>query len=170
MSESYIGELRLVGFNFAPVDWAPCTGMVLGISQYNARYNLIGTTYGGDGQTNFQLPNLQGRIPIHQGSSGASTYVLGQPGGLEKVTLTIGQYPNHTHNLVASGNTANGSSAGNSVLAQGPTAYTTASPPVTAMNPIMVGASGNNQAHDNMQPYLVLNWIISLYGTFPSPS
>jgi microcystin-dependent protein len=170
MSDSYVGEVRLVGFNFAPVGWSYCNGARVGISQNSTLYNLIGTTYGGDGQTYFNLPDLQGRIPIHQGLNGVSNYALGQPGGVEKVLLSLGQYPNPTHNLVASGNTANGSSAGNSVLAQGPTAYTNASPPATAMNPIMVGASGNNQAHGNLQPYLVLNWIISLYGTFPSPS
>jgi len=170
MSDSYVGEVRLVGFNFAPVGWGSCNGATLPISEYNVLYNVIGTTYGGNGQTVFNLPNLQGRIPIHQGSNGASTYVLGQQGGLEKVTLTIGQYPNHTHNLVASGNPANGSTAGNSVLAQGPTAYTTASPPATPMNPIMVGASGNSLPHDNLQPYLVLNWVISLFGIFPAQS
>ena len=170
MSDSYVGEVRLVGFNYAPLDWAFCNGALLPISQYNILFNLIGTTYGGDGQTNFQLPNLQGRIPIHQGSNGVTTYTIGQVGGAEKVTIAQAQYPTHTHNLMASANPANSSTAGNSTVAQGPTAYTTQSPPTTPMNALMVGSSGGSQPHDNMQPYQVLNWVISLQGIYPPQS
>jgi microcystin-dependent protein len=170
MSDSYVGEVRLVGFNYPPYGWAVCNGALLAISEYNVLFNLIGTTYGGDGQTNFQLPNLQGRIPIHQGSNGVTTYSIGQLGGTEKVTLAQAQYPTHTHFLMASANPATGNNAGNSTVAQGPTAYTTASPPATAMNPMMVGASGSSQPHDNLQPYQVLNWVISLFGIYPPQS
>ena len=171
MSDSYVGEVRLVGFNFPPYGWAVCNGALLAISQYNVLYAVIGTTYGGDGQTNFQLPNLQGRIPIHQGSNGVTTYTIGQAGGAEKVTVALAQYPTHTHNLMVSANAANSSTAGNSVLAQGPTAYTTQSPPTTAMNALMVGSSGGgNLPHDNLQPFQVLNWVISLEGIFPPQS
>ena len=170
MSDSYVGEVRLVGFNYAPLDWAFCNGALLPISQFNVLFNLIGTTYGGDGQTNFQLPNLQGRIPIHQGSNGVTTYTIGEVGGAEKVTIAQATYPTHTHFLMASANAANSSTAGNSTVAQGPTAYTTQAPPTTPMNALMVGSSGGSQPHDNMQPYQVLNWVISLFGIYPPQS
>jgi len=114
----------------------------------------------------FNLPNLQGRIPIHLGSNGTSTYTLGQIGGVEMVTLVMGQYPNHTHNLMASSGAASSSTAGNSVLGTGPSAYSSR-PPTTPMNAAMVGLSGNSGPHENRQPYLVLNWIISLLGIYP---
>ena len=169
MSEAYVGEVRLVGFNYAPEGWAFCNGAVMAISQNNVLFTLIGTTYGGDGQNNFLLPNLQGRIPIHQGSNGVSNYTLGETGGAENVTLTLSQYPSHTHDLMASGNNASSSTAGNSVLGAGPSAYT-ALTPANAMNAAMVGTSGNGGPHANMQPFLVLNWIISLTGIYPNPS
>jgi microcystin-dependent protein len=169
MSDSYVGEVRLVGFNFAPVGWAFCNGAVLSISEYSVLFALIGTTYGGDGQSTFNLPNLQGRIPIHQGSSGASSYVMGQTGGAESVTLTLNQYPSHTHNLMVSQGAAGSSTAGNSTLGTGPNAYSTQAP-TGAMNAAMVGASGSSGPHENRQPYLVLNWIISLFGIFPPQS
>lgn len=169
MSDVYIGEVRLVGFNFAPSGWLFCNGMQLGISSYNALYTLIGTTYGGDGQNTFNLPNLQGRIPIHQGSDGTNTYTMGQVGGVEQVTLTLGQYPAHTHNLMASNNQANSSTAGNATVGQGASAYTNQAP-VTPMNPLMIGSSGNNGPHENRQPYQALNWIIAIDGIYPAPS
>jgi microcystin-dependent protein len=168
MSDAYVGELRLVGFNYAPVGWAFCNGAQLPISQYNILYNLIGTTYGGDGQSTFWLPNLQGRIPIHLGSNGKSTYALGQTGGVEMVTLSLGQYPSHNHGLLASSNTASSSTAGNSTVGSGPSAYTT-NAPSHPMNAAMVGMSGNSGPHENRQPYLVLNWIIALEGIYPTP-
>jgi microcystin-dependent protein len=169
MSLPYLGEVRLVGFNFAPADWLACNGQSLSISTNNALFDLIGTTYGGDGQTVFNIPNLQGRIPIHQGSNGTSNYALGQQGGVQMVTLTIGQYPVHNHNLMASTNPVASNSASNSTVGKGLAAYTTDSPS-SAMNAAMVGLSGNNGAHENRQPYLVLNWIIATSGIFPSPS
>jgi microcystin-dependent protein len=169
MSQPYLGEVRLVGFTFAPADWLACNGQSLSISANGALFDLIGTTYGGDGRTVFNIPNLQGRIPIHQGSNGTSNYALGQQGGVQTVTLTIGQYPVHTHNLMASANAVASSAASNATVGKGLAAYTTDSPS-SAMNAAMVGLSGNNGSHENRQPYLVLNWIISIAGIFPPPS
>jgi microcystin-dependent protein len=168
MSQAYIGEVRLVGFNFAPQNWAHCNGQQLPISQNNPLFTLIGTTYGGDGTSNFNLPNLQGRIPIHQGSNGVTNYVMGQLGGAETVTIGMTQYPAHNH-LLAGSNTAGGSGSpvGN-VAGTVPAVYTAAAPS-TPMNGNVLGPSGGgNQPHENRQPYLVLNWIINLYGIFPT--
>jgi len=170
MSDSYIGEVRLVGFNYAPYGWAPCDGRLLSISAENTLYTLIGTTYGGNGQTTFALPDLRGRIPIHQGQLGTSTYALGQIGGAESVTLTVGQYPAHSHNLMVSSNQSGSSSPGNATMGAGPTAYVSRAP-ATAMNPAMIGPSGGGtQPHENRQPFQVLNWVIALIGVFPPPS
>jgi microcystin-dependent protein len=172
MSTSFIGEVRAVGFNFAPVGWLMCQGQLVSIAENSALFQLIGTTYGGDGQSTFGLPNLQSRIPIHQGTGGGATYVIGQAGGLEQVTIGANQYPQHTHSLQATSSTAGSSAPANSVVGSGskiyggPTAL-----PVTPLNASMVGPSnGGNGPHGNIQPYLVLNWIISLYGVFPSQS
>jgi microcystin-dependent protein len=168
MSDSYVGEVRLVGFNFAPVGWALCNGQLLSISQYSTLYNLIGTIYGGDGVQTFGLPNLQGRTPVHQGSSGGGNYVIGQTGGLESVTLTISQYPIHNHALLGSSNNGSGNNPANNAVGSGLKVYINENP-ATAMNASMVGLNGGgNQPHDNRQPYQVLNWIISLYGVYPA--
>ncbi len=167
MSDQYVGEVRLVGFNFAPVDWLICNGALLSISANETLFNLIGTTYGGDGQSTFGLPNLQSCIPIHQGSNGTNTYVIGQYGGVETVTLNINQYPSHNHSLMASTNLTGSSTPTNNVVNNGLTAYT-ASAPATPMLSAMVGSSGGNLPHNNLQPYLALNWIIALYGIYPS--
>lgn len=168
MSQSYVGEVRLVGFSFAPAGWAICQGQLISISQNSTLFNLIGTTYGGDGQNTFGLPNLLGRIPIHQGSNGTSTYVPGQLAGQENVTVTVPQYPAHTHSLMASSNQSTSNSPGNNVVGSGLTVYTS-EPPVNAMNSAMVGNSaGVNLPHNNVQPYQALNWVISLYGVYPS--
>ncbi|MGA2742625.1 MAG: tail fiber protein [Bryobacteraceae bacterium] len=168
MSTAYVGEVRLVGFNFAPVGWALCNGQLVSISAYNALFNLIGTTYGGDGQNTFALPNLQGRIPVHQGSvSGGANYIIGQVGGLESVPLTLSQYPVHSHALMASSNPGNGNNPGSQTVGSGLKVYLNETP-ATGMNASMVGQSGGgSQPHDNLQPYQVLNWIISLYGVYP---
>jgi len=168
MSQPYVGEVRLVGFNFAPVGWMLCAGQLIGISENSTLFNLIGTTYGGDGQSTFGLPNLQGRIPIHQGSSGGSNYVIGQTGGVEGVTLSVAQYPSHNHALLGSSNAGGGSNPANNTVGSGLQVYSTQTP-ATAMNSNMVGFSvSSNLAHENTQPYLVLNWIISLFGVYPS--
>jgi len=171
MSTSFVGEVRLVGFNFAPFGWNFCNGALVPISQNETLFNLIGTTYGGDGQQTFGLPNLQGRTAVHQGPlAGGGTYVIGQSGGVESVTIVSSSYPQHTHSLFASGNQGGSNSPGNNVMAKFNNVYETATP-ANAMLPATVGSSGGgNQPHNNLQPYQVLNWIISLYGIYPSPN
>jgi microcystin-dependent protein len=169
MSQPYIGQVMLVGFNFPPSGWATCNGAIQSIAENSTLFNLIGTTYGGNGQTTFNLPDLQGRIPIHQGSNGVSTYVVGGQGGVESVTITLNQFPTHTHSV--QGSSAAGSSGipTNNVLGS-VSAYTT-EPPIIAMNNATIGFSGGgNQPHSNLQPFLALNWIIALFGVYPSQS
>jgi microcystin-dependent protein len=167
--DPFIGEVRLVGFNFAPVDWAICNGQVLAISQNSTLFQLIGTTYGGDGQTTFNLPDLQGRTPIHQGSNGVTNYVIGQTGGVEQVTLNVNQYPAHSHTLYGSGSTSGGvnNPAGN-VPGELANVYSAGTPAGTMGSSTLSPAAGGNLPHDNLQPYLVLNWIIALYGVYPT--
>ena len=167
MASPYIGEIRMFGGNFAPLGWAFCNGQLLPIDQNDALYNLIGTTYGGDGQTTFALPNLQSRVPVHQGPG----FVLGQQGGEESVTLTVSQIPAHSHALNADENSGTQLSPTNNILAQtqNPLMYR-AIAPALAMNPSSVQSAGGSQPHDNMIPFLVVNFIISLFGEFPSQS
>jgi len=168
MSQPYIGQLLLVGFNFPPLDWATCDGALQSIAQNSTLFQLIGTTYGGDGQSTYALPDLRGRIPIHQGSNGVSTYVIGEMGGVENVTVTLNQFPTHTHLLQGSSADASSSLPGNNVLGGGVSAYSSLAPNV-AMNNATIGSSGGgSQPHSNLQPYVVLNWVIALYGVFPS--
>jgi microcystin-dependent protein len=154
--------------NFAPVGWLLCQGQLLPISQYDVLFNLIGTTYGGDGQNTFALPNLASRVPVHQGPS----FVLGQTGGEEDVTLITSQMPVHTHALAASTNNASTANASGNILAQTPsyTPYITGFTAAAALSPSAVGAAGGSQPHDNMLPYLVVNFIIATEGVYPSPS
>jgi microcystin-dependent protein len=170
MSTPYIGEVRLVGFNFPPVDWATCNGALQSISENSTLFNLIGTTYGGDGQQTFALPNLQSRIPIHQGSNGVSTYIMGQQGGLETVTVNVNQFPSHTHSLLASSANAPNNLPDNNVLGGGVTAYSAGTPTEVLNNATIGYSGGGSQPHNNLQPFLVLNWIIALYGVYPSQS
>jgi microcystin-dependent protein len=164
MSQPYVGEIRLVGFTFAPAGWALCNGALVPISEFDTLFNLLGTTFGGDGQTTFALPDLQGRTPVHQGNG----YNMGQTGGVETVTISSQQYPVHTHPFLSSGSSANGvTSPLNNTVGGGVNAYRTENPTV-AMNGTMIGTSGGNQPHTNLQPYLVLNWIISNFGVYPS--
>lgn len=171
MSQPFVGEVRLVGFNFAPLDWQQCAGQLIAISQNEALFALIGTTYGGDGQNTFALPDLRGRIPIHQGSNGSNNYVIGQVGGAEQVTVTVSQYPAHSHVFQASNNSGGGvSTPANNTVGAAQKIYST-EPPLTAMNQAMIGAyNGGNQPHNNLQPFQVLNWIISMFGIFPTRS
>jgi microcystin-dependent protein len=167
MSTPYIGEIRLFGGNFAPVGWLLCQGQVLSIAEYDVLFNLIGTTYGGDGVNTFAIPNLASRIPYHQGSG----YVLGQAGGAEQVTLTSQQLPVHTHAVNA--NTPNASQAapaGNVWGAGSLSSYTSSQPPNTTMNPQALTPAGGSQPHDNMPPYLCVNFIIATEGIYPSPN
>ena len=169
MSQPYVGALALVGFNFAPVGWQICDGSLLSIAENLTLYQLIGTTYGGDGQNTFAVPDLRGRVPIHQGQlPGGGNYGIGQLAGVEQVTLTQQQMPGHTHTLLCSANPQNSSAPGGAYLAATAGNKYSSGTPAAAMASTMVGNDGGGQPHDNRQPYLTLNWIISLYGIFPS--
>ncbi len=151
--------------NFAPQGWALCQGQTLAISDNNALFALIGTTYGGDGQTTFNLPNLSSRVPVHQGSG----YVMGQLAGQEIVTLTVGQIPQHTHGVLC--NAASSSSPAPAGALPGATGANSFAPGASAnatMNPATVLAAGGSQPHENLMPFLCVNFIISLFGIFPS--
>lgn len=165
MSSPFIGEIRMFAGNFAPVGWAFCNGALIPISENDALFNLIGTTYGGDGQNTFALPNLQSRIPIHVGPG----FALGQSGGVETVTLTTSQIPAHSHVPQCNSGTGNSLNPTGSVWAQPSTGtdYSSAAPSLV-MDPAALGSSGGSQPHDNMAPFLVINFILSLFGIFPS--
>jgi len=172
MSTPYIGEIRMTGFNFAPVDWALCNGQLISISQNTTLFQVIGTTYGGDGENTFALPNLQSRFAVHQGSKAGNTLVLGESGGSETVTLTTAQMPAHSHAAVCAplvGNVASPSAAYWSTDPQGNTAaYNEAGG--SSMAGGALAAAGSGQPHDNRQPFLAVNFIIALFGIFPSQS
>lgn len=168
MSEPFIGEIRIFAGNFAPAGWAFCDGSLLSISQNETLYALIGTTYGGDGVTNFRLPDLQGRSPVGAGTrSGGAPHPQGQQGGAEHVTLTVPQLPPHTHQATFAANATNTSPSQAKWAAQATNAYSDGS---TAANlaPDALRPSGGSQPHDNMPPYLVLSYIIALWGIYPS--
>jgi microcystin-dependent protein len=170
MSEPFLAEVRMVGFNFAPRGWAFCDGQILPINQNQSLYSLLGTTYGGDGRTSFALPDLRGRTPIHTGSNGGgTTYTQGQRAGEETHTLTPNEIPQHTHTLRASSAPANAASPTNNLLAASnlPEAYREANN-LTAMAPGSMSSVGGGQAHENMQPWLAVNFCIALQGLFPS--
>lgn len=171
MSTPYIGEIRMFAGNFAPAGWAFCNGQVLAISENDTLFNLIGTTYGGDGQNTFALPDLQSRVPIHQGADPATgtTYTIGETGGVETVTLTAQQIPSHNHLLMASTQIGTQANPGGNILAnsQGAQPYIEESPDNT-LNAQALASAGGNQPHDNLQPFVVINFIISLFGIFPS--
>lgn len=164
MSQPYIGEIRMFGGNFAPVGWAFCDGQLMPISENDALFALIGTTYGGDGQETFALPNLQSRIAFHQGPG----VVLGQSAGVESVTLTTQQLPGHSHPLLANSQAATETRPAASAVPSSPSAliYNNLTP-LVAMNPGMVGSVGGSQPHENRPPFLTVSFIISLYGIFP---
>lgn len=167
MSSPFIGEIRMFAGNFAPVGWAFCDGSLIPISENDALFNLIGTTYGGDGQNVFALPDLRSRVPVHAGPS----FALGQAGGAETVTLTTSQIPAHNHTPACFSNTGGGglNAPQNGVWATstGGSAYT--SPPTgVAMSADAIQSAGGSQPHDNMIPFLAINFIISLFGVFPS--
>jgi microcystin-dependent protein len=169
MSQPYIGEIRMFAGNFAPAGWNFCNGALLAISEFSALFTLIGTTYGGDGQNTFALPNLQSRVPVHQGNSGAGTYVMGQAGGVENVTLTLDQIPDHNHLVAPSGSAGDQQGPGAHVLAAGSQiARYSAQAPATAMASTSVASTGNSEPHSNIQPYQAVSFIISLFGIFPS--
>lgn len=168
MSSPFVGEIRMFAGNFAPVGWAFCNGALMPISENDVLFNLIGTTYGGDGQSTFALPNLQSRIPIHVGPG----YALGQSGGIEEVTLTTSQIPAHSHVPVANSAAGGQQSPTNGVWASSNPSlnnYSTTAPSI-AMAATVLGAAGGSQPHDNMVPHLAVNFILSLFGIFPSQS
>lgn len=159
--EAFIGMLSATGFNFAPRGWEFCHGQMLSISRYSALFAVLGTTYGGNGQTTFALPDLRGRAPIGFGQGpGLQRYELGQLGGSEKVTLDPNQIPAHTHNVSTAATSAK-APAGN-LLATGPLSLD------QPLGSVTTSATGGGQPHDNMPPYLVMNWIICVEGIFPS--
>ena len=167
MAQPYVGEIRMFAGNFAPAGWMFCAGQLLPISENETLFQLIGTTYGGDGQSTFALPDLRGRLPIHQGSG----YVLAQTGGAEQVTLSTQQIPIHTHPLVASTGAGTQSSPSNSVPASSAgVAIFRPAVPNQAMAADSVQPVGGSQPHENMHPYLCVSFIISLFGLFPSPT
>ena len=167
MAQPYVGEIRMFAGNFAPAGWMFCEGQQLPISENETLFQLIGTTYGGDGQENFNLPDLRGRLPIHQGNG----FILAETGGVEEVTLTTAQIPAHSHAFLANTQGGNASSPTGNVLAAAPQIdlYREAQPTV-AMSPISIGPVGGSQPHTNFQPYLCIDFIISLFGIFPSPT
>lgn len=170
MSEPFIAEIRIFAGNFAPRGWAFCNGQLLPVSQNTALFSLIGTTYGGDGRTTTALPNLQGRAPMHPGRGpGLTARRLGQRGGSETVTLTEAQMPSHTHTLNGSRELGDNLNPGNHYLARGTAMYL---PPqnLGAMAPQSLPNAGGSQAHNNLQPFLVMNFIIALVGLYPSRS
>ena len=168
MSQPYVGEIRIFAGNFAPAGWMFCEGQSLPISENETLFNLIGTTYGGDGQSTFQLPDLRGRIPINQGSG----FNLAETGGAEDVTLTTAQIAIHSHAMQASNSPGIASNAQNDTICSSPsmTLYIEGQSPDTNLNPSIVGPVGGSQPHTNFQPYLCVSFIISLYGIYPTPS
>jgi microcystin-dependent protein len=160
----------MFGGNFAPAGWAFCDGSIIAITANETLFSLIGTTYGGDGMNTFALPDLRGRVPIHLGSGTGGTYPLAQTGGAEQVTLTTSQMPAHSH--IPQANSQMGtqtSPAGNLWANSANPPYSTANPSA-ALNPAAIGRAGGSQPHDNMLPFLVVNFIISLFGVYPSPT
>ncbi len=164
MADPFLSEIRLFSFGFAPQGWALCNGQLLPINQNQGLFALLGTTYGGDGRVNFGLPNLQGRTPIHMGSG----HTLGERGGEQAHTLNISEIPTHTHEVQASSNTANVTLPFNNVLAQSPAGLYGPAGNLVSLSAGTIGNIGGNQAHLNMQPFLVLNFCIALQGIFPS--
>ena len=166
MAQPFLGQITMFAGNFAPKGWAQCNGQLLSIQANAALFAILGTTFGGNGTTTFALPDLRGRVPVHQGSG----YTLGQPGGVEQVTLAVAQIPPHSHPAVASSATTGQASPANGSWIQNSTlkSYNAGS----AVNAVMAASSispqGGNQPHDNMLPYLAVNYILSLFGVFPS--
>jgi len=165
VAQPYVGEIRMFGGNFAPAGWMFCDGQLLPISENETLFQLIGTTYGGDGESTFALPDLRGRVPIHQGNG----FILAETGGAEEITLTVQQIPVHTHPFTGAAATGTATSASNNLPAnsQNITPYINQSPNAN-MNAAVVSPAGGSQPHTNFQPYLCIDFIISLFGIFPS--
>lgn len=175
MTQPFIGQIQPFAFDFPPKAWAQCDGQTLSVAQNQALFSLLGTSYGGNGTTTFLLPDLRGRVPLHEGSLAGTSYPIGQSAGQTTVALTTGQMPAHSHQFM--GSSADGTAAlaaPNQALAKAAVGSGTAADfygPLTTpqpLNPASVSIVGQGQAHENMQPYLTLNWCISLSGLFPS--
>ncbi len=164
MAQPYVGEIRMFAGNFAPVGWMFCSGQLLPISENEILFQLIGTTYGGDGQSTFALPDLQSRVPIHQGNG----FILAQSGGAEEITLTVQQIPIHTHSMLATDDVPTQSTPAGNVTGQAANKIYRAGSPSVFLSPQAMGSTGGSQPHTNLQPYLTINFIISLFGIFPS--
>lgn len=172
MGAPYVGEIRMFAGTFAPAGWATCDGQTIAIAENPTLFQLIGTTFGGDGQETFDLPNLAGRLPIHQGTgSGLSTYIIGEQAGVQTVTLSTQQMPAHSHPMLASLTGANSTNPQGNVLASPPTIdiYRQANPSVS-MDAHSITPAGGGQPHENMMPFLAITFIISLFGIFPTPT
>ncbi|MFF1879442.1 phage tail protein [Leifsonia sp. NPDC058230] len=167
MADYFVGEIRMFAGGFAPQDWAFCNGALLPISVYETLFTLIGTTYGGDGETTFALPDLSGRLPLHQGNSNGTTFVLGEKAGTETVTLTAQQLPFHSHVPVAGTAPVTASTSNTVFSAWQDSPYSSAQPTVP-LNPAVLSPSGGSQPHDNLSPYLGVNFIIALTGVYPT--
>lgn len=167
MAQPYVGEIRMFAGNFAPAGWMFCEGQLLPISENETLFQLIGTTYGGDGESTFALPDLRGRIPIHQGNG----FILAETGGAEEITLTVSQIAAHSHPLLASTGPGTTSTPVSNLPAESPSiSLYIEDVPNSNMNPASVSAVGGSQPHTNFQPYLCVDFIISLFGIFPSPT
>jgi microcystin-dependent protein len=166
MAQPYVGEIRMFAGNFAPAGWMFCEGQLLPISENETLFQLIGTTYGGDGQSTFALPDLRGRIPIHQGNG----FILAETGGAEEITLTVNQIPAHSHALLATNDIPGFASPQNNLLGQAAAKFYRAGSPSLTLAPQSVSSTGGSQPHTNFEPYLCIDFIISLFGIFPSPT
>jgi len=172
MANPYVGEIRMFAGNFAPSGWSNCDGSLLPISEYDVLFSLLGTTYGGDGQETFAVPDLRGRFPVHAGSASNPPTVPGQSGGVEQVRLGVAQMPNHTHVPRGTATRATTSvAAGGTWATWADDAYAApTAAPTAALNPAALTPAGGGQPHENMPPYLAVGFIISLYGVYPSQS
>ena len=167
MAQPYVGEIRMFAGNFAPAGWEFCQGQLLPISENETLFQLIGTTYGGDGQSTFALPDLRGRLPVHMGNG----FTQAATGGAEEITLTANQIPMHGHPLLGSAITGDQISPSNAMLANSLNVVPYINDlPTGNMSPTAISGVGGSQPHNNFQPYLCLNFIISLFGIFPSPT
>jgi microcystin-dependent protein len=165
MAQPYVGEIRMFAGNFAPAGWMFCEGQLVPISEYETLFNLIGTTYGGDGQNTFAMPDMRGRIPIHQGNG----FALAETGGSEQITLSVAQIPSHAHTPLADKNSGTSASlAGHTWANSGAAAAYSTDPNGPTMAANAVATTGGSQPHSNLQPFLCVDFIISLYGIFPS--
>ncbi len=174
MAQPYVGEIRMFAGNFAPAGWMFCEGQLLPISENETLFQLIGTSFGGDGQSTFALPDLRGRLPIHFGTGPSlSTFTLAETGGAEEITLTVNQIPAHSHGFGANDSAGGGTTPAGSVLARNASVdgYTTdISGGLAALSSTVISPTGGSQPHTNFAPYLCIDFIISLFGIFPSPT